>query len=181
MNLKKALVLVLAFAMAIPAMAATDIGFKGIGGRLAYVDPEGSYDGTIGFGAVVDLGEWIPQLHWDASVLYWSSSAGYSYGDFKIHDFGLRSSVKYHFITGPWKPYAGGGIGIHMYGWTYDYDPGYPYATSDNTETQFGIQILGGVEHQFNANWKGSAELELDFQDFGQTLIQANVIYMLGK
>ena len=27
-----------------------DIGFKGIGVRVGYVDPESSYDGTIGFG-----------------------------------------------------------------------------------------------------------------------------------
>jgi hypothetical protein len=180
MNMRRLLVVLVVLIAALPVLAQTDVGFKGIGGRLAFVDPEGDYDGTIGFGVVADLGEWIPQLHWDASAMYWSSSAGYVNGDFKIHDVGLRSSVKYHFIKGPWEPYAGGGIGIHMYGWSYEWHHGY-YGAPDNTNTQFGLQILGGVEHQFNPNWKGSAEVEFDFQDFGQTLLQVNAIYMLGK
>jgi hypothetical protein len=169
----------MAFGLVSRAAAATDVGFKGIGGRLAYVDPEGGWDGTIGFGAVADLGEWIPQLHWDASLLYWSTSTDFYYGSVSLRDIGLRSSVKYHFVKGPWEPYAGGGIGIHMYNFSYDNKFGYYFA--DNSDTQFGIQVLGGVEHQFNPNWKGSAEVEFDFADEGQTLLQVNVIYMLGK
>jgi opacity protein-like surface antigen len=179
--MKKALLIMLVLAVAIPVMAQTDVGFKGIGGRIAYVDPESGWDPTIGIGVVTDLGTWIPQLHWDASLLFWSTGEDFGYADYTLRDIGLRSSVKYHFIEGPWEPYAGGGIGIHMFNFSYDYNNGYYIADYDDSDTEFGIQILGGVEHQFNAQWKGSAELEFDFEDVGETLLQVNVIYMLGK
>jgi hypothetical protein len=41
-----------------------DIGFKGIGARLGYVDLE-DWDGTFNFGAVADLGTWMEYLKWE--------------------------------------------------------------------------------------------------------------------
>ena len=180
MNMKKALLFILVLALAIPAMAQTDIGFKGIGGRLGYVDPDGP-DGTILFGVVADLGTWVPQLHWDASIAYWSSGEEGPGWDASWSDLAFRSTVKYHFIEGPWEPYAGGGIGLHMISFSYDYNgPGYP-GDYDDSESDFALVVLGGVEHKFNAQWKGSAELMFDFGDAEQTSIQFNVIYMLGQ
>jgi len=165
------------------ALAQSDIGFKGIGGRIGYVDPEADYDGTITFGVVADLGTWTPQLHWDASLCYWSSSydfdwTGHNY-DITLSDFALRSGVKYHFIEGPWEPYAGGGLGLHFFSWDADWPQGYGGASDSDTE--FGFYIVGGVEHRFNDQWKGSAEFQLDWADLDQTTIQFNVIHILGR
>ncbi|MBU0508203.1 outer membrane beta-barrel protein [bacterium] len=166
------------------ALAQSDIGFKGIGGRIGYVDPELDYQGTFTIGAVADLGTWIPQLHWDASLCYWSSSydLGWLTDEFKVttSDIALRSGVKYHFIEGPWEPYGGGGLGLHFFSvkadWPHDY-----WGSSSSSETEFGFYIVGGVEHQFNEQWKASGEVQLDWADLDQTNIQINVIYLLGK
>lgn len=163
-------------------LAQSDIGFKGIGGRLGYVDPEGSWDGTISFGVVADLGTFVRQLHWDAAITYWASSQDYKYPPYgsyswSISDFAIRSGVKYPFIEGPWEPYAGGGLGLHFFSWDNKWH-GYSH---DADETDFGLYIVGGVEHRFNTRWKGSAELQLDFADWDQTNVQINLIHILGK
>lgn len=177
MTLKKVLVLILAMALAIPAFAQTDVGFKGIGGRLGYVDPDGP-DGTILFGVVADLGEWVQQLHWDASITYWSSGEDLGAGwDASWSDLAIRSTVAYHFVEGPWEPYAGGGLGIHMLSAQVDS----PYGSADDSESEFSFLIRGGVSHEFNAKWKGQGELTFDFGDAEQMCLQVNVIYMLGK
>ncbi|MDD5088900.1 MAG: outer membrane beta-barrel protein [bacterium] len=162
--------------------AASDIGFKGIGGRIGYVDPESDFGGTFTLGAVADLGTWIPQLHWDASLAYWSSSydfgwAGDSY-DVTLSDFALRSGLKYHFIEGEWEPYAGGGLGLHFYSWDADWPHGY---SGEDSDSEVGFYIVGGVEHQLNDTWKVSGEVQLDWADPDQTAIQINAIYSLGR
>ncbi len=175
--MKKALLFILVLVLAIPAFAQSDIGFKGIGGRLGYVDPDGP-DGTVLFGVVADLGTWVPKLHWDASIAYWSSGEDLGAGwDASWSDLAFRSTVKYHFIEGPWEPYAGGGIGLHM----LSAEVNSPYGSADDSESDFALVVLGGVEHQFNEKWKGSADLMFDFGDAEQMSVQINVIYLLGK
>ncbi|MFZ5433574.1 MAG: acyloxyacyl hydrolase [Calditrichota bacterium] len=172
-----AFVLSLGFAGA--SYAESDIGFKGIGGRIGYVDPESEIDGTITFGVVADLGEWTDNLRWDAALTYWSTGEEAGQWEWTWSDIALRSGVKYHFLDGEWQPYAGGGLGIHMY--SIDFDGPSTYTGWDDSETEFGFYIVGGVSHQFNEQWKAGAELQLDWADPDQTNIQVNVIYLLGK
>ena len=161
--------------------AQPDIGLKGIGPRLGYVDPETSLDGALEFGLDFQLGEWVPQLKWDASISYWSSGQDWSYGgrgyEWSLNDLAFRTGVNYHFLPGDWQPYAGGGIGLHMYSWDYAGAPG----LADNDDSEFGFYIDGGVHHQFNTQWSGQAQLQLDFADVDQTQIMLQAIYHLGK
>lgn len=171
------------FGLTASGHAETDIGFKGIGGRIGYVDPEADYDGTFTLGLVADLGTWVRQLHWDASLSYWSSGydfdwTGHDY-DVTLTDFALRSGVKYHFIEGPWEPYAGGGLGLHFFSWDADWP--HDYRNAEDSDTEFGFYIVGGVEHRFSDQWKASGELQFDWADLDQTSVQVNVIYLLGK
>lgn len=185
MTTRHLLLAILVLALALPAFGQSDIGFKGVGGRLAFVDPEGPWDGTVGIGFVTDLGTIVPQLHWDASILYWHADHGAFDADLGLRDVGFRTSVAYHFIEGPWEPYAGGGVGIHFYHFSHDYHRNYHGVyyldTYDRDDTEFGIQLLGGVQHTFSPRWKDSAEIEFDLADIDQTLLQFTVIYMLGK
>ena len=104
------------------AVAKSDIGFKGIGPRIGYVDPEGGLDGTIEFGAAMEFGEFVRQLHWDGSVSFWSAGRDYNYYNgsgyrnysWSLRDFILRSGINYHFLEGEWEPYVGGGLGLHF-------------------------------------------------------------------
>lgn len=169
----------------IEASAKSDIGFKGIGPRIGYVDPEGGLDGTVEFGVAFEFGEFVRQLHWDGSVSFWSSGRDWQYphGDFHkynwtLRDFVLRSGVNYHFLEGEWVPYAGGGLGLHFYSWDYAGPPdylGYPNAN----DTELGLYIDGGIEHKFSETWTGQLQLQLDFADPDQTALLFNLIYRL--
>lgn len=169
--------------MAHSALAETDLGFKGIGGRLGYVDPESEYNGTFTLGAVADFGTFVPKLHWDAALTFWKSSLDWGwYGstyDVTLTDIALRTGVKYHFIEGPWEPYAGGGLGLHFFSSDVSAPSGAVWTGADDTEFQF--YIVGGVQHPLTKSLIGSAELQLDIGDLDQTNIQINVMYLLGK
>jgi opacity protein-like surface antigen len=166
------------------ASATSDIGFKGIGPRLGFVDPQGSLDGTVEFGVAMEFGEIVRQLHWDGSVSFWSSGRHYNYYDshrdyfrydWTVRDIILRSGVNYHFVEGPWVPYAGGGLGLHFFSWDYN---GAPYY-NNNSDTKLGLYIDGGIEHDFSRDWKGQVQLQFDFADPDQTALMFNLIYRL--
>lgn len=165
------------------ALATSDIGFKGIGPRIGYVDVEGGLDGAVEFGAAFEFGEFVRQLHWDGSVSFWSAGRDYrhyngvdyrNYG-WSLRDFVLRSGVNYHFIEGDWEPYAGGGLGLHFYSWDYSGAPTFSNATSN----KLGLYIDGGVEHKFNEKWLGQLQVQLDFAEPDQTALLFNLVYQL--
>jgi hypothetical protein len=186
MDVKKLLGLFLLGAVlaggALAASHGTDIGFKGIGGHVGFVDPEW-YGSTVTLGAVADLGTFVPQLHWDASLSWWSSSYDYWPGySATLSDIVLRSGVKYHFIQGEWEPYAGGGLGLHFYSTSVETPHGgtyYAYHGSDDTD--FGFYLVGGVAHPFTNQLTGTGEVQLDFEDVDLFTIQFGLIYQLGR
>jgi len=185
MNTRSILVLgfvgafILLSACCMEASAETDIGFKGIGPRIGYVDPEGSLDGTVEFGVAFEFGEFVRRLHWDGSVSFWSTGQDWHYNnhnyDWSLRDFVLRSGVNYYFLEGAWIPYAGGGLGLHFYSWDYS---GAPYY-NNTSDTEFGFYIDGGVEHAFSEKWKGQLQIQFDFADADQTALLFNLIYRL--
>ena len=148
-------------------------GDCGVGVKAGFVDPE-FVDGTFDIGAAFDFGKWMEQLAWHGSVEYWNSPSDYGWS---YSDFALRSGVHYLFLTDQWRPYAGGGLGIHFFSWENDNVHG----RYNNDDTNIGLYLLGGVETDLSDKWKGSAELRLDFADPDQTHILLSGIYMLGK
>lgn len=161
------------------ASAKSDIGFKGVGPRIGFVDPEGGLDGTIEFGAAFEFGEFAPQLYWDGSASFWSTGREYRYFNdnynWTLRDLVLRSGVNYHFTEGEWEPYAGGGLGLHFYSWDYSGSPSFNNA-NDN---KIGIYIDGGIEHEFSADTKGQLQLQFDFAEPDQTALLFNLIFNL--
>jgi opacity protein-like surface antigen len=166
----------------------SDLGFKGIGPRIGFVNPSESLDGTAEFGVAFEFGEFVPQLHWDGSVSFWSTGRNYRYYymnhggnyvydeyDWALRDVILRTGVNYHFIEGPLVPYLGAGLAMHFFSWDYK---GQPYL-SNTSDSKFGLYIDGGVEHQFNENWTGQVQLQADFVSPDQTALLFNLIYHL--
>ncbi|MBU1708222.1 porin family protein [bacterium] len=172
--------------LSMSAFAETDIGLKGIGGKVGYVMPEGDLDATFTFGAVVDLGTFMPALHWDASIQYWGVSYEVGPYEWTYSDIALKSTARYHFTTGgKVTPYAGGGLGIHMFSFEWDCPScqsvwGFPTSVSDNS-TEFGFHGVGGIEFLLAPKWKAQAEAEYAIVDIDQFSIVANIIYLLGK
>jgi hypothetical protein len=161
------------------ASAEGNIGFKAIGLKVGYVDPEGDLDGTVEFGAQAEFGEFVKQLHWDGSISYWSTGRDYPYGghsySWKLSDLIFRTGVGYDFLRGPWEPYVGGGLGLHFYSWDYAGAPNY----SNASDTKFGLYIEGGIEHEFNERWTGELQLQFDFADPDQTALLFHLLYNL--
>ena len=172
--------------LTVPVFAQSDIGLKGIGGKIGYVMPEGDLDATFTFGAVVDLGTFMPALHWDASVQYWGVSYDVGFYEWTYSDIAIKSTVRYHFTTGgKVTPYAGGGLGIHMFSWEWDCPEcqvwwGGSTSLSDS-DTEFGFHGVGGFEFMLGPKWKAQAEAEYAIVDVDQFSVVANLIYLMGK
>jgi hypothetical protein len=167
------------------AASTSDLGFKGIGGRIGFVKPEADFKTTVEIGLVTDWGTVARNLFIESAVTYWKSSydvklAAHTWG-FYDADFAVKAGLKYHFLDREWQPFAGGGLGLHFYSTAAEapseYHGGYPY----KDETQWGFYLVGGIEHQFTEDLKGSVEVQWDAADINQTALQLNLIYLIGK
>jgi opacity protein-like surface antigen len=134
MSKKLVISLVIAISVLISseAFGQTDIGFKGIGLKLGYVDPD-KIDETMGFGAIADLGTLTLQLGWEAELAYWSKSGG--------SDVGILSSAKYSFPVpeSRFSPFMGGGLGLHIF-------------SNGEDEARLGMHILAGMDTWVSEN-----------------------------
>lgn len=166
--------------------ADSDIGLKGIGGRLGIVDPQGAYNSTVTFGMVFDFGTLAPGLHWDGAITYWRSEHRWPYYPpyyWDLGDLALRTGLKYYFLAGEWHPLIGGGLGIHNYRSYYNgppderWPPGHPIY--DDMRLQGYLAF--GVAKEFSRNMLGSAEIQVDMEPVEQTAVQFNLLFMIGR
>ncbi len=74
--------------------SSAQIGFKGVGAHLGYVDADG-VDGTIMFGGHVNLGEIIPGLSLVPSVDYWKKSEDVFGTDVDFSQLSVNANVAY--------------------------------------------------------------------------------------
>ncbi len=179
---RNALLLVLAMVMGHAAFAATNIGLKGIGGRVGFVDPELG-DGTFTLGVVADMGTWTDNLPWEIAITYWSTGEdinGYagSY-EWNYTNIAIRNTVAYHFeLDKNLFVYPGAGLGLNLYSFDWNGPNGSKF---DDSETDLTLIILGGLQFPITGNWHGQAELQFDIGDPDQTTAQFDFIYELGK
>jgi opacity protein-like surface antigen len=124
------------------SIAQTDLGPKGMGGFLGYVDPE-HVGGTLGLGVIVDMGTLTPKLGLDLEMLYWSKSKGPSGRELRWRDFTLAAHTKYRFsLPGSGvEPYLGGGIGPHFVKSEHE------QTNTSGSDTKFGLHLLAGAEY----------------------------------
>ena len=157
MNVKKVvlIVVVVLSLFTIPASAASNVGFNGIGGRLFYEDFEGS--SAIGVGAVVKLAEFNTNLQFEGNVDLWSKTYDVGLFEAKLRDLIIGGTVKYYFTTSSpmLKPFVNGGLALHLLnseGETAeitigDVTVGGSYSESS---TKVGFDLGGGVAYALN-------------------------------
>ena len=165
--------------------AEADIGVKGVGGRLAFVSPD-NIDGTIGFGALIDLGTITPDIGLEATLDYWSQSEGSGNFEISFRDIAIGARAKYNFAVEDkkLKPYAAGGLAIHMLKSEIPAITflGTTVGGGDVTDTEFGIDIAGGLGYAAGENIDIVGEVMYRIvSDFAQFVLSGGVIFWFGE
>jgi len=141
------------------------LGFKGLGARIGLVDPEGA-SSTVDLGLHIDAGNVARNVRVSPLVEYWS--VGVADIDFKDFAMGLDLAVDFPLQDSRLKPYVGGGVGLH---WLSFDDP----VTSDSdSDTKFGLNLMGGVLTEAMPNLSLFGELRYNF------VSDANQLKILG-
>lgn len=142
------------------------LGFKGIGGRIGLVKPEGA-SSTVDLGFHVDAGEFVHNVHLTPLAEYWKVGvAGNNFKDFSI---GTDVTVDFPLQDNRMTPYVGGGIGVH---WLSADDPRLP------SDTKLGFDVLGGIRNDVMPNLALFGELRYNFvSDVNQLKILGGLTY----
>lgn len=178
----KKLAIILAVVVSVVSVwASPNIGLKGIGPRIGFVDPNGP-DGTFTLGVVADMGTFAENVPWEIAATWWSSGeewrspGGVEY-DWSYTDIALRTTAAYLFdLGGDLKAYPGGGLALHFM--SFDWEG---YTGGGESETDISIMLLGGFQFPIAEKWHGQVELQFEFGDESaeQTNIQLDLIYHL--
>ncbi len=140
------------------ASSNSGLGFRGIGARIGYVDPENA-SGTAALGGHIDLGQFVRNVNLVPFVEYWSAGvAGYDRSDFTV---ATNVNVDFPLQGGTLIPYLGGGLGLHFL--KAELPPGGRLWQDD--DTKLGLHVLGGVRNQVMPNLGLFGELRFSLVD----------------
>lgn len=175
-------------AAAVPASAA--VGLQGLGFRVGVVDPDG-VDATIGLGLVMDMGSITPNVALEGySKLWWQSEGAFG-TEWSVRDvaFGARTTYRFDVGNPGIRPYAGGGLGIHVMTAEVSTAPVivggtvlYPGSSIDDTELHLGLDLGGGV--RFDSGGKYAFLTEFWYSvvnDFSHVALNVGLVYMFGR
>ncbi|MBN2412914.1 porin family protein [candidate division KSB1 bacterium] len=184
------MLLVILIAFTLSAMAQTEIGFNGVGGRVGLIMPEDPIDNTFGFGLNADLGTISPKIKFGAFIDYWSKSYDEDEFGFNIETsfsvFAIGALARYDFSTqGNIQPYAAGGLGMNF--WSSKAESEYINPiTGDKDKSEasvddsdFAIHLIGGVEMPLSPQMNGFAEIKYVISDPEYLGIFVGVMYKL--
>jgi hypothetical protein len=171
------------------SMAQTDIGLKGVGGKLGYIMPDGDIENTLGFGLIADLGQYNDNISLSAYVDYWGKN--YDVGQYYEWSWSMLSIAaiaKYGFETsGQFKPYAGGGLGLDIGSWDAEYKGptndfyGLGDFSSSGSDSDLAIHLVGGATMELSPGLEGMAEVKYTIGGADYFGIYVGVIYSLNR
>ena len=162
--MKKYFITVLAILMLSSfAFAQSDIGFKGVGGKLGYIMPEGDIENTIAFGAVVDLGTITPTIHLNGLFEYWGKSYDIGYYEWSWSELIFGANAKYYLSTeGQFLPYGGAGLALVIGSSKWDYkgphDDFWGDSDGSDSQTDIGFFVCAGADYPLSDKLTGFAE-----------------------
>ena len=124
-----ALMISTAAACAGSAAARDGIGFRGWGPRIGFTsDPD-----QLHFGAHADFGQFAEHIRWQPNI-----EVGVGSDETVLALNFFEAAFRFLSRWDQWSPYAGGGLGLNVYG-----DSG---GVLDNSDTELGVNVLGGIE-----------------------------------
>jgi len=157
--------LTLSLIAAAPQEAHAKLGLEEYGPRLGFsIDPD-----QFTLGAFADWGELGRQTHL-------VTSADLGFGD-RLFSFIVNGDVLYRFSTSKdFFPYVGAGIGVAYYNFDIELPAGTPAGFSvDDTATEIGLNIVGGITKDLGGYKNGSLELRLGISDVPDIKITAQL------
>ncbi|MFQ5512362.1 MAG: outer membrane beta-barrel protein [Candidatus Krumholzibacteriia bacterium] len=161
--------------------AESNLGLRGIGGRLSFVNPS-DVDGTLGLDVIADFGTLRPQLALEAVLDFWSSEEDFVVFAMDVRDIALGGRLKYTFnVANPRvRPYAAGGLALHF---VHTEVPtimvgGLPVPGSDDSETKLGLDLAGGIGYKTGRNIFAVGELRFRLlSDIPQVVLTGGLVY----
>ena len=192
MKIKTTVVIAIAISLLCSTMlfGQADIGFKGVGGKLGFIDPGGGIGSTISLGGVADLGTIIPKIALEASITYWGKSWDVIGADWKTTCITIAAIGKYYFSEPDQqlRPFAGAGLGLNYSSFSYD-TPVFnqqtgTWGTDEKTDSDadIGLHMVGGANYRLSDSMDGFAEFRwVNGGDWDYWGIYAGVIFNLNK
>jgi opacity protein-like surface antigen len=150
------------------------LGFRGIGARIGFVDPEDA-SSTVVWGAHVDAGTIVRNVHLVPYFEYWSAGAEVGGLSTDLSDLSLAVDINVDFPLQDARitPYLGGGLGVHF----LNAETNVPGEESTD-ETKFGLNLQGGMRNQIMPNLSLFGELRYSFvSDMAQLKLLGGFTY----
>jgi opacity protein-like surface antigen len=182
-------VLLFCSAVAQNAWARTDLGWRSAGVDAGFVDPD-NVPGTVGFGAFANLGNLSPDVRLEPHLGYWSKSQEMNGDKASIRDIALsaRALYMFHGTSPKIRPYAGGGLGLHMVHAKVEIaaqDLGggviIPAMEASDSQTKLGLDMVGGFQTPLSQ--KTDFKFDLGYtavSDVAQFSMKAGISFDLG-
>ncbi|UCG52377.1 MAG: outer membrane beta-barrel protein [Candidatus Latescibacterota bacterium] len=179
----------LCFLVVSNAAAQSDLGLKGAGLEVGFVDPQ-DVDATLGFGVFVDLGTIVPRVKLDAHLDYWSKSEE-QYGiEASVRDIAVGAKAKYLFEvpTNRIRPFAGGGVSIHFVSAEVTIPDQnimgviVPGTSVSDSSTKLGLDLGGGFYAPLTPKVSFVTEMWVGIvSDVNQLSLKIGLLYNLGS
>lgn len=142
---------------------AQGLKLNGIGGRVGYFDPE-QLSGTIGFGGHLNIA--AGKLTLLPTVEYWSKSKN----SVDFSQWSFAADARYHYSTEQLNPFVGLGLGVLL-----------TDGSVGDSSTDFGLDLLGGVEIPLNEKLALTGELKYVLTELHSVRLSAGLTYLFGK
>jgi hypothetical protein len=127
----------------------THVGFRGWGPRVGLtLDPD-----QIHFGAHLDFGHFARHVRFQPNI-----EMGFG-DDLMLVTANFEAAYRFRQAWDVWSPYVGGGIGINHA--RFDSGP----AGDDETSTDLGVNVLGGIERGLSSGNRFFVEVKLGLVD----------------
>jgi opacity protein-like surface antigen len=158
------LLFLIAFGVTGENVQAQGLKLNGVGGRIAYVDPE-QLSGTVGLGGYLNFTAGKFALL--PTVEYWTKSST----NLDFSQWLLAADARYYYSsTESLKPFIGLGLGV------LSTDVGIGDASSD-----FGLDVLGGVDIPINEKLSFSGEIKFVVTDLHSIRLSGGLTYFWGN
>jgi hypothetical protein len=171
------------------ASAQANLSLRGIGLKAGVVNPE-EVDATLGLGLIFDLGTVHPQWALESYAGWWSQGEE-AYGmEAGITDYSFGGTVKYLFETSnpTIQPFAGAGLGLHIYDMHAETPPVYfggtliyPGTSYNDTDVELGLDLGGGIRIDRGNQFAFMSDMWFTISDLTQFSLMVGAVYMFGR